>query len=138
MKILIVEDDAIIGMIASASLSMSGHEINGPAYTVAEAMGLAELGADLAFVDINLAGHDEGIGLAKTLRDRFHIPCIFVSGQGAVAQKNRDAALAFLPKPYALDDLEQSARFIEALCNGPVPPPPKAPLALQLFHMEYQ
>ena len=133
MRILIVEDDAIIGMIASEALTICGHEINGPAYTVEEAIELAELGADIAFVDINLAGYDEGIGLAKTLRDRFHIPCVFVSGQGAVAQKNRDAALAFLPKPYSLEDLEKSAKFIEALSNGKMPPPPAAPLALQLF-----
>lgn len=106
MRILIVEDDAVLGMVASAALEGEGHAVAGPAFSVAEAQALAASGkADLALVDINLDGHDEGIALARSLRAQFGIPSIFVSGQVAAARANRDAALGLLPKPYDIDDL---------------------------------
>jgi CheY-like chemotaxis protein len=134
MKILLVEDDAVIGLIAHDWLVRSGHDVIGPAFTAPEALDLALLTMpDLAFVDINLEGHDEGVELARNLRDNCKVPCVFVSGQSASARSNVDAALGFLPKPYGLEDLEQSAQFIYALVNGDAPPPPYAPAALELF-----
>ncbi|MDQ2821038.1 MAG: response regulator [Pseudomonadota bacterium] len=134
MKILLVEDDAVIGFIAQEWLIQFGHEVLGPAFTASEALTLVlECRPDLAFVDINLEGHDEGIELARGLRDTYQVPCVFVSGQPASARANPDAAFGYLPKPYSLDDLEQSAQFVSALVKGESPPPPDAPAALELF-----
>ena len=134
MKILIVEDDAVIGMLACEVLAMHVHETQGPAYSAHQALELARADpADIAFVDINLAGNDEGIALARQLRDEYLIPCIFSSGQVAAARKNCDAALALLRKPYGLEELEQSVNFIQALIAGKSPPPPSAPVSLEIF-----
>lgn len=139
MKILIVEDDAVIGLIAHEWLEHKGHEVVGPAFTATEALTYASEGTlDLAFVDINLEGHDEGIELARTLRDNCHVPCIFVSGQSASARANRDAAVGFLCKPYSLEELARSALFVEALARGEGPPPPDAPASLEVFNRKME
>jgi two-component system, response regulator PdtaR len=134
MRILIVEDDAVLGMVADAALEAAGHMIAGPAFDAGEASALAaEAGADLALVDINLEGNDEGIALARQLHERFGIPTLFVSGQVATARANRDAALGLLPKPYDIDDLVAAAAYMEALIGGGGAPLPARPGALELF-----
>ena len=68
MRILLVEDDPILALIAASALEDEGHQIVGPAYDDEQALALAETqSADIALVDINLAGHDEGISLARSL-----------------------------------------------------------------------
>lgn len=134
MRILVVEDDAILALMAAEALTIDGYEVMGTAYTSDEALKLAaEQSVDLAFIDINLSGHDEGVALARVLRDRHGIRSLFVSGQTAVARTNRDAALGLLPKPYLLDDLGRSALFMQAFLAGRNPPPPIMPPALEIF-----
>ena len=66
MRILVVEDDAILALMASEALDLFGYEVVGPAHTVDEYLDLAvKQPIDLAFIDINLAGKDEGIELAR-------------------------------------------------------------------------
>lgn len=134
MKILIVEDDAVIGMIAQEWLEHLGHEVVGPAFTAPEALSYASEGhLDLAFVDINLEGNDEGIELARILRDNCHVPCIFVSGQSACARANQDAAIGFLPKPYDLEQLGKSALFVGSMAKGVATLQQDVPASLELF-----
>jgi CheY-like chemotaxis protein len=71
MRILLVEDDPIIGFAAADALRNEGHEVVGPATTVDDAQHFAREGADFALVDINLAGHDEGVELARNLKSQF-------------------------------------------------------------------
>ncbi|WP_122662095.1 response regulator [Pseudomonas viridiflava] len=118
MRILLIEDDPILAMIAAATLSAE-HQIIGPAHDVSHAMKLArEQQADVAFVDINLGGHDEGIALARRLRDQHGINSVFISGQVQTARANADAALGLLRKPYAPGDLAHCAQVTEALLDG--------------------
>jgi CheY-like chemotaxis protein len=134
MRILVVEDDAILALMAAEALTLFGYEVIGPAHTVEECLKLAGgQPIDLAFVDINLAGRDEGIALARQLRERHAIHSIFVSGQVAAARSHREAALGLLPKPYLLEDLDRSARFARAWIDGANPPPPAKPAKLELF-----
>ncbi|RYE67901.1 MAG: response regulator, partial [Oxalobacteraceae bacterium] len=105
MRILLIEDDPILALLAEIALEEDGHEIIGPAYDVAGALLLAQNhGIDIAFVDINLDGHDEGVGLAQTLYEQFNIHSLFVSGQIDVAKANSGYALGLLSKPYSPND----------------------------------
>jgi CheY-like chemotaxis protein len=134
MQILFVEDDAILAVTAAEALSVFGHTVIGPAHSVDEALQLAAShSVDMAFVDINLAGKDEGIRLAEDLMVQHGIFSLFVSGQVGAARTSRQTALGLLPKPYLLEDLDHSARFLAALVAGKTPPPPKKPAALELF-----
>ena len=119
MRILIVDDDRLVAITAAATLVDQGHEVCGPAHDVAEAMALAEADhPELALIDIDLEGHDEGIDLARELKARHGLDSVFVSGQSEVAHANTDAALGLLPKPYAPEQLVRSVLVAQALING--------------------
>ncbi|CAM3222811.1 Response regulatory domain-containing protein [Sphingomonas antarctica] len=133
MRIMVVEDEAVIALTAVAMLENAGHEVLTPAYSAEEALALGGARPDLALVDINLAGHDEGIALARELRKRFAIPSLFVSGQVEAGRANRDAAIGLLRKPYDTGSLLASVNAAEELLGGGNPPPPPVPNALELF-----
>jgi DNA-binding NarL/FixJ family response regulator len=90
-------------------------------------------GIDIAFVDINLDGHDEGVGLAQTLYEQFNIHSLFVSGQIDVAKANSGYALGLLSKPYSPNDLSRSAHIVHALVQGELPLNRPLPVPLKLF-----
>ncbi|KQQ62822.1 MULTISPECIES: response regulator [Pseudomonas] len=134
MRILLIEDDPILALLAEIALEEDGHEIIGPAYDVAGALLLAQThGIDIAFVDINLDGHDEGVGLAQTLYEQFNIHSLFVSGQIDVAKANSGYALGLLSKPYSPNDLSRSAHIVHALVQGELPLNRPLPVPLKLF-----
>jgi two-component system, response regulator PdtaR len=71
MILLVAEDEALIALVLELELSGAGHRVLGPAATPEEALALVEgTRPELALIDINLAAGGDGIGLARTLRDR--------------------------------------------------------------------
>jgi CheY-like chemotaxis protein len=134
MLILVVEDDPVVAWSARDVLEDAGHEVLGPAYDVAEALRLvAERRPDLALVDINLAGADEGVGLARTLKAAHGVRSLFVSGQVNAARSNQDAAIGLLRKPYDPASLAGALPVAAEVLAGGAPPPPAVPRALELF-----
>ena len=101
MIILVAEDEALIALVLELTLRPAGHRVVGPAATAEEALRLAEqTNPELALVDIDLHDGDDGVALARTLRDRYGTPSLFLSGQVPRALANRDAALGLIRKPY--------------------------------------
>lgn len=119
MLVLVVEDEALIAEDVAALLKEAGHQVTGPATTAEEAVEMAEAaGADLALVDINLCGREDGPGLARALWERFRVPCLFVTAQPAQAREHRDAAVGVLSKPYAAQELVESVPMARAAALG--------------------
>lgn len=134
MKILIVEDDALIAMELEASLSDAGHTVVGPASTVGRAIERAAANVpDLALVDIRLRDGGDGIELARRLRREFGLRALFVSAQRLEARHSRDAAIGFLCKPFTPHVLLATIACAEAVLQGERPPPPMIPHGLELF-----
>lgn len=134
MRILLVEDDPILALIAASTLEEEGHQIIGPAYSHEQALALAADGhADVALVDINLAGHDEGVMLARELLGRLGVASVFVSGQLEAARTNADAALGLLRKPYEPGDLARCVAIAQAMLGGAAQLPMPMPASLELF-----
>ena len=134
MRILIVEDDPIVAMTAAATLEDAGHDVVGPAYDVEEAWRLVEMRVpELALVDINLAGHDEGLTLAQRFKDELGLSSIFVSGQVSAARRRRSGALGVLSKPYDPRLLVEAVEVAREILAGGFPPPPSVPSALEIF-----
>jgi two-component system, response regulator PdtaR len=103
-RILIVEDEALAGLLLEDALQGAGYEVIGPARTAAEALALAGPGGvDLALVDIRLQGANEGIEAARGLA-ALGVPVLFTTGQGQEAARHGDVALGLLQKPYAGPD----------------------------------
>lgn len=66
---------------------------------------------DLALVNIELQGHDDGVALARDLK-ALGIPVLFISGQIARARSAKAAALASLPKPYDPADMVDAVAYL--------------------------
>jgi CheY-like chemotaxis protein len=70
----------------------------------------AEEAPDVVLVDVNLAGHSEGLELARMLRDRHGSTIIFLTAQPDRAREARDIALGVITKPY---DPQTPVRAVE-------------------------
>ena len=135
MRILLIEDDPILALTFASTLGQGGHHIGGIAYTVAEAYELAatQEDVDLALIDVNLEGNDEGIEVARQLKARFSIPSLFVSGQVAAAQRHRDVALGLMKKPFPPLDLLRAIEAVAYVIGGSSSSTTSPPPALTLF-----
>ena len=131
VKILLAEDDMLIAMDMQMMLEDAGHDVIGPAATVAQGLSLAEADMpDVAVVDIGLKNGDSGIDLARHLR-AWDVPVVFVSGEPTRAYEGRDVAIAFLPKPVMPHDLVESIAVVAAIAAGA--PVPERPNLLEVF-----
>lgn len=82
-RILVVEDEFIIGLSLAATLENAGFEVLGPACSVGEAMELlAQDGCALAILDVNLGREETSEELARYLKDE-GIPFFVTSGYAA-------------------------------------------------------
>ena len=119
MQVLVVEDEPIIALDTAEMLTEAGHEVSGPASTVDEAVRLAESAQpDLALIDINLCGQEDGPRVARALWERYRIPCLFVSAQPAQARQHRDVAVGVLSKPFVSRELLASVPAACAAAHG--------------------
>jgi len=111
LRVLVVEDEALIAWDIAEHLRKYGVKIVGPAATVTEACALLEGGApDAAVLDINLR-HESVYPLIEKLRMR-RIPFVFASGYSRSALPAEYAGCTFIEKPF------DGAAFMEALATS--------------------
>lgn len=135
MRVLVVEDDAIIAMAAETTLNEAGHQVIGPFSNAASALAAAGgAHADVALVDINLAGGEEGLEVARALLRDHGLRSIFATGQPSIARAHRDLAIGVLEKPYTDLALRDAMPVLAAILDGGAPPPPSIPSGLELFN----
>ncbi len=133
MRILIVEDEALIAMALADSLEGGGHEVLGPAATMAEALALCD-GApppELALLDVNLRDGGSGVDVARALLERWGVLSIFASGQAMEARRARDVALGYVRKPYEARTVLLSIEVARAVMEGAEPG--AVPVSFELF-----
>ena len=134
MRILLIEDEALIALDAEACLISAGHEVLGPYKTHDAALAAARRDRpDIAMVDINLAGANEGIAIVRDLWDLTGVRSIFATGQPDIARDNRAFALGVLAKPYSPPDLINTFPVLQSLIDGGSPPPPAVPAGFEIF-----
>ena len=134
MRILIVEDDAVIAMVLADSLEDAGHEVVGPAATLAEALALCEAAAvppELAVLDINLRDGSSGVDVAHALLERWGVPSIFASGQAVDARRAKDVALGYIRKPYRPETVLRGVEVAREVMGGGKPG--TVPAGFELF-----
>ena len=98
LKVLVVEDEAIIAMLVEDLLGDMGCEVVGPAGELAQAFALAEREAfDCAILDVNLGGQrvDPFVDMLKARG----APFIFATGYGLQGVREEDRAWPILLKP---------------------------------------
>lgn len=112
MRIMVVEDDALIALDMVSLLEDLGHEVIAEAADALTAWELAEDDKpDVALVDIRLARNTDGGQLALKLYDQLGIRSLFVSG--SITDDFRSAMaginpIGFLGKPVTHRTLSEA------------------------------
>ncbi len=105
-RVLLVEDEALVGIMIQECLTEFGFEIVGPVCTVSEAMAAAEGGHfDAAILDINL-GDSSAYRVAEILSAR-GVPFIFVTGYDTDSVDTRFKEIPVLQKPIERQMLQK-------------------------------
>lgn len=104
VRILIIEDEKSDADLLSMRLLHRGYTPCAVAESGKEAIQKAIASKpDLALVDIRLHGEMDGIDVAKILRSRYGIPCIFVTAHDdseTLQRASRSEAYAYIIKPF--------------------------------------
>ena len=109
IRILVVEDEFIVSQTICNALEEIGYEVVGQAFDEDEALELlSTTQPDLALLDITLRGGDDGIRLAQTIREQYHIPYIFLtshSDPNTLARAKEVQPSGYLLKPFQKNEL---------------------------------
>jgi CheY-like chemotaxis protein len=105
-RILVVEDDLIIGALAAEALEEAGFSVLTAASAEEAEVILAQEAVDVLFTDIDLGGRD-GFELAGRAREiQPWLSVVFASGRSRRCHADRIPLEApFLAKPYRLSDM---------------------------------
>lgn len=131
IKILIVEDEMIIGAKVSMFLTELGYEVTGILPRAEEVIGqMDESRPDIVLLDIHLRGDMDGIVLAQILQKDYHIPVIYLTANSDDATFQRAKATnpyAFLSKPFKKTDLQRALELTVNLLANHAPEDHKEP-----------
>ena len=108
LRVLVVEDEPLVAMLAEEMLADLGHRAAAIKHGLKD--GLAAIGSepfDLAFLDVSL-GNTLSFPIADAATER-GIPVLFVTGFGREHMEEL-AGASVLQKPYSSADLQQAIR----------------------------
>lgn len=115
LKIMIVEDEAIVALDLSMRLEQEGYAVTGIADNSDEAEELFRSNPpDLLLMDININGTRDGIETAKRLKQIQEVPIIFLTAFSQSEYVNRAKEInpaAYLVKPFNADSLYTSIQI---------------------------
>jgi DNA-binding response OmpR family regulator len=113
MRVLIVEDEPVIGLNVREILIELGYRPVGPAGSIAEATVLAQPAAiDAAILDISLPDGDS-FALASSLMKQ-GVAVLFATGRDYDALQHDTAGAAMIAKPFDIASLSKALAAIEA------------------------
>jgi signal transduction histidine kinase len=104
IRILIVEDEAIIGMELQARLTRQGYDVPFVVDTGPKAIKKAgEIEPDLILMDIFLKGDMDGIEAAEEIHQKYAFPIVFLTAntdKQTFERAKRSAPLGYIQKPF--------------------------------------
>lgn len=111
IRVFLVEDDPLVGMMLEGYLDVLGHEIVATATTVAEALTLvAKRDFDLAILDVHLADGKTSEPVAAALSNAGRA-FIATSGDATIMATEFDGR-PILRKPFRIAELERAIAAI--------------------------
>lgn len=118
LRVLVVEDDALIGMMIADTLVGMGHDVSAIAATEAEAVAaVARYRPQLMIVDVRL-GDGSGISVVDVVCRAGPVPHVFVTG-GKIGDDTLRPNAVVVRKPFRDIDL---ARAVRRAIGAPEPP----------------
>ncbi|RVD46774.1 response regulator, partial [Mesorhizobium sp. M8A.F.Ca.ET.023.02.2.1] len=101
LKVLIVEDEALLAMELESLVQDAGHSVVGWATSLAEAREVVDsTRADIAFVDIHLTDGPTGIDVAEYIDDRKNSMVVFMTANPKRIPDHFAGAIGVIAKPY--------------------------------------
>jgi len=110
VRIIIVEDEALIAAELKSTLQLMGHKVIGHSMNGDKALDLfAREDADLILLDICIKGTLTGIDLAKVIRKKYHVPFVFLtsfSDKVTLDLVKDTMPYGYIVKPFNENDLK--------------------------------
>jgi CheY-like chemotaxis protein len=107
LRVLVVEDDAMIAMLFAEVLAGMGHDVCAIEATEADAVATAvRCRPDLMIVDVRL-GDGSGVSAVEEILRTGPVPHVFVSGDTSRVQTLRPGAVV-IQKPFRESDLARA------------------------------
>lgn len=129
-RILIVEDEILIGLELEAMIEDLGHQPVGIAPDVNEAMRLAETRPDIALVDLHLRDGLTGPQIGRILSEQYDVTVIFVTANPRLLGHGVPGTIGVMEKPIDERVIGPAITYaLERRGGANVMPPP----ALQAF-----
>lgn len=99
MRVLIVEDEAVLALSYKMALDGGGCEVIGIAASARSAIAMTEQQhPDIVLMDIRLQGQMDGIEAAEVITKSFNTPIIYMTGN--TDSETRERALLTNPRAY--------------------------------------
>ena len=132
--LMIVEDEVLVATVLRSELEDAGYHVLKLTDRIAGAIEVAKANQpDLALVNIQLVGGDDGTELARLLK-ALDIPVLLISGQVNRARSARTVAIASLPKPYDAAEMVLAVTYLLGCLKGDTSLP--RPSDLEVFDEE--
>jgi len=107
VRVLVIEDDALISMLLSNMLAGMGHSVCATAATESEAVAAAvHFGPDLMIVDATL-GRGSGVAAVEEIQRARSIAHLFISGDAERVRQRQPEALV-VKKPFRQSELAEA------------------------------
>lgn len=130
LRVLIVEDEALVALEIETILTQAGHQPVAIADDVPSALAVVdEAQPDIALVDIQLARGASGLTVAAELKAR-GIPTLFATGNCPGEQRD-DLAIGCLHKPFTDRSLTAALAAVATVLRGSRPA--QVPSSLRLY-----
>jgi CheY-like chemotaxis protein len=122
-NILIVEDEALIAEDIRYNLEELGHHVFGIVMNGDRALdAISNPDIDLVLLDINIKGSYSGIDLAQIIKEKYHIPYIFLTASTddyTLNKAKNTVPYGYIIKPFNALDLKVNIDIASAqTCYG--------------------
>jgi DNA-binding response OmpR family regulator len=124
-RVLIVEDEVIIGMMLVATIQDMGHEALGAARHARAAYEIACGRPEVALVDVNLRDGETGPEIGRRLAAEFGSTVVFLTANPDRLGAGVRGALGVLAKPFEEQQVRAAVDYALALRRGERARPPR-------------
>lgn len=130
LRVMIVEDEALLLMQLESTIEDEGHDVVGTAMTSGEAIALARLvEPDIAFVDLHLLDGPTGIYVARHLRASDKTLVVFITANATRIPEDYEGAAGIVSKPFSQAGITACIRYLSECVRRP---PPQRPVPTEL------
>ena len=122
LKVLIVEDEALLAMELESLVEEAGHSVVGWATSSSEAKSMVEsTDADIAFVDIHLTDGPTGVEVAEYIGRKKSSMVVFMTANPKRIPDHFAGAIGVIAKPYTMNGLTSALQYLQEGVRRPPP-----------------